>query len=93
VVSPAPITPGVAVTVGVPDSYVWDGSEYVGVIGDQYYYLGPNQVWLPMPAARLSFFHDWEKHHTDWAKQAIQNEKYRRDAQGHDHPWHGHDSH
>jgi len=86
--SPVSVAPGVSVTVGVPDAYTWDGSEYVGLIGDQYYYLGPNQVWLPMPADRLGYFHDWEKHHKDWVKQATRNEKYRRDAQGHDHPWH-----
>jgi hypothetical protein len=28
------------VTVGMPDSYAWDGVEYVGVVGDQYMYLG-----------------------------------------------------
>jgi hypothetical protein len=91
VVSPAPITPGVSVTVGVPDAYTYDGTEYVGLIGDQYYYLGPNQVWLPMPPDRLTFFHEWEHHHKDWVKQEIRNEKYRRDAQGHDHPWQDHD--
>jgi len=93
IVSPAPITPGVAVTVGVPDSYVWDGTEYVGVIGDQYYYLGPNHAWLPLGSDRLGRFHEWEKAHHDWRDHAIANEKYRLDAQGHEHPWHGHDGH
>ena len=89
VTTPAP-APGVGVTIGVPDGYVWDGAEYVGMIGGQYYYLGPNQVWLPMSGGRLMYFHDWEKHHKDWVKQEIRNEKYRRDAEGHDYPWHDH---
>jgi hypothetical protein len=87
VVSPAPITPGVAVTVGVPESYTWDGTEYVGVIGDQYYYLGPNHGWLPLGADRLARFHTWERDHHDWRDHATVNEKYRLDAQGHEHPW------
>jgi hypothetical protein len=80
------------VGVAVPDTYVWDGDEYVGMVGDQYYYLAPNEVWMPLNSDRAVFFHDWEKHHKDWVKQAIRNEKYRRDAQGHEHPWQGHDS-
>jgi hypothetical protein len=81
------------VNIGVPDSYTWDGSEYVGVIGDQYYYLGPDHVWLPLNSDRLMRFHAWEKDHHDWRDHAIQNMKYRRDAQGHDHPWHDHNDH
>jgi hypothetical protein len=95
-VPPPPVVmpaPGVSVNIGVPDTYVWDGDEYVGVIGDQYYYLGPGNVWLPMTGERLTFFHNWEKHNHDWRKSATRNEKYRLDAQGHDHPWHhDHDS-
>jgi|HubBroStandDraft_4_1064222.scaffolds.fasta_scaffold492666_1 hypothetical protein len=81
-----PLAPAVTVNVGVPDAYVWDGDEYVGVIGDQYYYLGPGNVWLPLTSDRLVFFHDWEKHNKNWMKHAIRNEKYRRDAGGHEHP-------
>jgi len=93
VASPVVVQPGISVNIGVPDSYVWDGSEYVGVIGDQYYYLGPNHAWLPLGSDRLAHFHDWERSNHDWRDHAIQNEKYRLDAQGHEHPWHGHDSH
>ena len=82
VVAPAP-APVVVVDTGVPDSYVWDGNEYVGVIGDQYYYLGPNQVWLKLDASRQARFHDWERAHADWRTHAISNEKYRRDMHGH----------
>jgi hypothetical protein len=82
VVSP----PAVTVDV-VPDSYVWDGQEYVGVVGDTYVYLGPHDVWLPMPQARIAFFHDWEGHHRDWREHAVENERYRLDAHGKTHPW------
>ncbi len=82
-------------TIGVPDNYVWDGYEYVGVIGNQYYYLGPGNVWLPLGSDRFLRFRTWESDHHDWRIHAIHNELYRRDAQGHDHPWHDrdHDGH
>lgn len=85
---PAPVVtiPAPAVTVTVPDSYVWDGTEYVGVIGTQYFYLGPGDVWLAADAPRLARFHDWEHAHPDWRDHAIRNEKYRRDAKGHEAP-------
>lgn len=83
-----PAAPAVTVAV-VPDYYVWDGEEYVGVIGDQYYYLGPNNVWLTLDAPRQTRFHEWEKSHSDWRQHEIRNTRYRRDAQGHDHPWRG----
>lgn len=83
-----------AVMLGtVPDSYVWDGDEYVGLVGNNYYYLGPNHDWLRLDAPRLGRFHDWEKVHTDWRSHAIHNEHYRYDAHGNDapHPDQGHD--
>lgn len=80
--------PAVTVEVGVPDYYVWDGDEYVGVIGGQYYYLGSGNVWLPLDASRVTRWHHWENAHADWHAHATVNVKYRRDAQGHDHPWH-----
>jgi hypothetical protein len=72
VVAPAP--PEVAI---VPDSYVWDGYEYVGVVGDQYYYLGPSHIWLRAEPFRLERFHGWERYHRDWHSHAIRNERYR----------------
>jgi len=36
--------------------------------------------------------HDWERSHHEWRTTAIRNERYRRDAQGHEHPWRDHDS-
>jgi hypothetical protein len=84
---PAP-PPPLAVTVQVvaPDSYYWDGYENVGVVGDQYYYLGPGNVWMVMDADRLHRFHDWEGKNPDWHSHAIHNEKYRTMDHAHDRP-------
>jgi hypothetical protein len=81
VVVQAPV-PAVTV-VAVPDTYVWDGTEYVGVVGTQYYYLGPGNVWLTLDAGRMARWHDWEKAHADWRTHAIRNELYRHDAHEH----------
>lgn len=87
VVEPAPVVvapaPPVVVEVGVPDFYVWDGVEFVGVIGSTYYYLGPGDVWVVMDAPRLARFHTWESAHADWQAHATANVKYRNDAHGH----------
>jgi hypothetical protein len=85
------MVPAPAVTVTVPDSYVWDGTEYVGVVGSQYFYLGPNNVWLTLDAPRLARFHGWERDHQDWRANAIRNTRYRGDARAHDVP--SHDDH
>jgi hypothetical protein len=90
---PAPVVtvqvPAPAVTVeAVPDTYVWDGVEYVGVVGGAYFYLGPGNVWLPFDSVRVARFHDWEKIHADWRDHAIRNEQYRHDAHGHEVPLH-----
>jgi|SRR5580658_6687266 hypothetical protein len=81
-------TPGVVVDVpgppvvevGVPDSYVWDGYEYVGLVGGTYYYLGPGGGWLVCDDFRLGRFHGWERNHPDWHRHAIRNEG--RNARG-----------
>ena len=83
-----PAPPAVTVEATVPDSYVWDGVEFVGVVGGQYYYLGAGNVWLPFDAVRVARFHDWEKAHADWRTHAIRNELYRHDAHGHEVPLH-----
>ena len=89
--APMPIpgtpSPEVVVNTGVPDTYAWDGSEYVGLIGSQYYYLGVGKLWLPLSGPRLMHFKDWEKIHHDWRVHAIRNERYRRDSHGTEHPW------
>jgi hypothetical protein len=74
--------------VMVPDSYVWDGYEYVGFVGDQYYYLGPGNVWLFCDSVRLERFHGWEGGHPDWRNHATRNDRYRTDRNGHVQPRH-----
>jgi hypothetical protein len=85
---PAPAPPVVTVDVAVPDTYVWDGAEFVGVVGNQYYYLGAGNVWLPFDAVRVARWHDWERVHADWRAHAIANVRYRHDAHGHVVPGH-----
>ncbi len=68
-----PPPPQAVVTVGMPESYVWDGVEFVGVVSDQYMYLGPGGVWLVCDPIRLDRFHGWEGSHADWRRTAIRN--------------------
>jgi len=63
--------------VFVPETYVWDGFEFVGVVGADYVYLGPGGVWLRCEPWRLGRFHGWERGHADWRGHAIRNEHYR----------------
>jgi len=77
-----------AAPVMVPDNYVWDGYEYVGLVGDQYYYLGPGNLWLFCDPFRLERFHGWEGGHPDWRNHAVRNDHYRTDRNGHVQPRH-----
>ena len=91
-VAPQPVyvaPPAVVVApVMVPDSYVWDGVEYGGLVGDQYFYLGPGNVWLVCEPFRLERFHGWERGHSDWRGHAIRNDRFRTDRNGHVQPRH-----
>lgn len=95
VAPPVVVAPPPPEVVMVPDGYVWDGYEYVGLVGDQYFYLGPGSVWLACEPWRLERFHGWERVHPDWRGRVIINERFRRDAHGHEYPRHGdrHDDH
>jgi hypothetical protein len=86
--APAPMVVD-AGPVMVPDDYVWDGVEFVGLVGDQYYYLGPGNVWLVCDPLRLERFHGWEGGHPDWRSHAVRNDAYRTDRNGHVQPRHG----
>lgn len=88
VAAPAPVVvePAPAWPVMVPDSYTWDGYEYVGVVGDQYVYLGSGNVWLVCDPYRLNRFHGWEGGHPDWRYHAVRNDRFRRDGHGHVQP-------
>ncbi len=81
-----PLPPGPAVVAFVPDYYVWDGYEYVGVVGDGYYYLGPGNVWIVCDPVRVQRFNVWVGAHPDWRAHATINERYRVDASGHSRP-------
>ena len=92
--APAPVyvpPPQAEVTVGMPDSYVWDGVEFVGLMGPDYMYLGPGGVWLVCDPVRLGRFHGWEGGHPDWRRTAVRNaganrrgKAPARRAEGHD---------
>ena len=87
VVAPAPvvIAPD-PVVVLVPDTYVWDGVEFVGFVGGGYVYLGPGNVWISCDPVRLGRFHDYERFHPDWRVHATVNVNFRRDRYGHEAP-------
>jgi hypothetical protein len=92
VVAPQPVyvapQPLVEEPVMVPDSYAWDGYEYVGLVGDQYFYLGVGNVWLVADPFRLDRFHGWERGHPDWRDHAVRNDRFRTDRNGHVQPMH-----
>ena len=84
-----PVVVAPAVEVGpvfVPEAYTWDGVEYVGLVGDQYFYLGQGDVWLVAGPDRLARFHGWESGHPDWRNHATRNDRFRKDAHGHVQP-------
>jgi hypothetical protein len=74
---PVVVAPAPAPVMVVPDNYYYDGTEYVGVVGGQYYYLGPGNSWVVMDNDRLHRFHDWQRGHSDWQSHPIHNDKYR----------------
>lgn len=81
------VAPAVEVEpVMVPEAYTWDGYEYVGLVGGQYYYLGPGHIWLVAGSDRMERFHGWERGHSDWRDHATRNDRYRKDAHGHVQP-------
>ena len=73
---PAPVivAPAPAPVVVVPESYVWDGYEYVGYVGGQYLYLGPDNVWMPLEPYRLHRWYYYQRYHPDWRAHVIHQE-------------------
>lgn len=77
-VAVAPVPPPVVVEAPgappavayVPDSYIWDGYEYVGLYGDQYVYWNGG-AWLMCDPVILGRFHGWERYHPAWRSHAI----------------------
>ena len=77
---PAPAPPGPAAMAPplvaiVPDSYVWDGFEFVGEFGGGFYYFGPGGAWVACDPVRLERFHGWERGHPDWRSGAIRDRR------------------
>ena len=60
----------------VPRRYVWDGFEFVGRGGNQYFYLGPNNVWTVMDDPRMRRFHEFQIANPNWQQQQIRNTRY-----------------
>jgi len=86
-----PPPPTVVVTTSpepapIPDYYVWDGYEYVGSVGDNFYYLGPGNIWITCEPFRLERFHGWERQHGGWRGHAVRNDRFRNDGHGHGQP-------
>lgn len=81
VVGPPP-PPAVEVAV-YPDSYWWDGYEYIGIVGGDYYYLGPGNVWITCEPFRVERFREWQRVHPDWHERATVNERYHSVGPGH----------
>ena len=68
---------GQVASMQVPASYVWDGRQFVGAVGNQYYYLGPGNVWIPMDRNRMRDFRMWERANPHWRAWATPNVRYR----------------
>jgi len=71
------VASGQVVNMQVPSSYVWDGRQFVGAVGNQFYYLGPGNVWIPMDRGRMSNFRAWERANPHWRAWATPNVRYR----------------
>ena len=85
-VTPRPVLITTAPVAEVPTVYVWDGSEYVGQVGANYYYLGPNKTWVKFDKPRQDRFDDWQKKNPGWRSHQIQNTRYRAHDMGQSHP-------
>src|ERR1700739_1574564 len=55
-----------------PASVVWDGSDYVGQVNGTYYYLGPNNTWMPLDAARQHQLEQWQQINPYWKHPTVQ---------------------
>jgi hypothetical protein len=75
-VAPAPAMPPPVAGAYVPEYYVWDGYEYVGVAGGQYVYWGGG-AWLVCDPVILGRFHGWERFHAGWRRGAIRYRGWR----------------
>ena len=76
-------TPAAGLEAGaVPSSYVYDGSTYVGLVGNQYYCLNVHKCWVPMNQTETTRFVAWQRSHPDWQAHTTKNLNFRKDADG-----------
>ena len=61
----------------VPETYFWDGFEYVGIVGSQCLYLGVGNVWMICDPFRAERFYGWQRNHPDWKYHGVHNDRYR----------------
>ena len=78
--------PRVAVVGFVPDYCFWDGYEYVGWYGDDYYYWGPHRTWIICDPIRVQHVKVYVQDHPNWGTRVRPNVQYPVDANGHPHP-------
>ena len=67
----------------VPETYVWDGFEFVGRVGGQYYYLGPHNTWVLMDQARRQRYQQWQRANPNWQQRQIRNNQFLGTVQLH----------
>jgi hypothetical protein len=70
---PSPSPPHPAVVEVFPDYYFWDDYEYVGWVGDRYYYWGPPGAWIICDPPRVQRVVVWQQAHPDWRTHATPN--------------------
>jgi len=85
---PPPVVVAPAPVAVVPDDYYYDGTEYVGIVGGQYYYLGAGNSWVVMDSGRLHRFQGWQHDHADWRTHSVHNVSYRGHVAAHTAPMH-----
>jgi len=82
---PAPVVVSQPV-VGIglyPETYIWDGFEYVGVAGGEYMYLGPSGFWYHCEPWRLERFHGWERGHGNWKSHSGHDDHFNNGGSHH----------
>lgn len=82
---PPPPPPNVTVVGFVPDYCFWDGYEYVGWVGNDYYYWGPSHVWVICDPIRVQRANVWIKAHPDWCSHVTPSVQPRVDTDTHPH--------
>ena len=60
----------------IPESYIWDGNEYVGWVGDRYVYYNGNR-WYACGPEQMARFHEYGRSHPDWRSRSYRYERDR----------------